>query len=108
VAYFSNSTEGEVLDAQCADCPLGHGWRNNTRPLFEVEDGTETGRGCPVQLVQSLFNYDQMAAGAEKLRSAMRMLIDDSGTCHTRAILVRDRDERREAEELRRGLDGPG
>ena len=58
MAYFANGSEGEVLHAQCADCPLGYGW-NDARQgkLFEREP---TPRQCPVQLAQMIHNYNQV------------------------------------------------
>jgi hypothetical protein len=65
MAYFSNSTEGETLEVQCCDCPLGPS-------------------GCPVHLVQLLYNYEQLCDGQEKLKEAMEILIDDKGVCQVR------------------------
>lgn len=42
MAYFSNSSEGEMLDEQCANCPLGE-------------------KACPVYAVQGIFNYKKEA-----------------------------------------------
>lgn len=69
MAYFPNATSGEVLDRQCADCPLGNG-------------------PCPVMGVQMLFNYDQCDDGQEKLRSAMSILVADDGTCQVRKQIL--------------------
>ena len=55
MAYFSNGTEGIVLDAQCSVCPVG---RNPDLP-------------CPVLLVQLAYNYEQVGEGQEKLREAI-------------------------------------
>ena len=38
MAYFSNGSEGEVFDEECAECILGE-------------------QPCPIFLVQSEFNY---------------------------------------------------
>lgn len=69
MAYFSNSSEGEVLDVQCYDCPLGGGC-------------------CPVLSVQMLYNYDQLEDGQEKLREAMELLVDDKGVCQVRKKIL--------------------
>lgn len=34
--------------------------------------------------VQSLFNYDQVDKGQEKLRQAINMLVNDKGVCNVR------------------------
>lgn len=62
MAYFSNATEGEYLDAQCARCQLAD-------------------KACPIVLVQARFNYDQLRKGNEKLQEAMEILIDKGGNC---------------------------
>ena len=41
MAYFSNGSEGMVFDDECMDCPAAF-------------------KTCPVSLVQSLYNYDQV------------------------------------------------
>jgi hypothetical protein len=69
MAYFSNGAEGEYLQRQCDSCPLGD-------------------KCCPVWSVQSLFNYDQMSAGQEKLREALTNLVDEKGDCQLRPLLV--------------------
>jgi len=56
MAYFSNGTDGEKLDAQCDTCPCGK-------------------KACPVFLVQMLHNYDQ--CDNPKLKAAMNLLIDE-------------------------------
>ena len=61
MAYFSNGTEGEILDEQCMDCPLGAGWNNlNQAKLFDLEP---TMRPCPVASVQFSYNYKQSPSG---------------------------------------------
>lgn len=68
MAYFSNGTEGMVLDEQCSRCPVG-------------EDS------CPIYGVQMLYNYDQLKKGNEDLKAAMAMLIDDRGRCQMLKVL---------------------
>jgi hypothetical protein len=65
MAYFSNGTEGIVLDNQCAVCPVG------THPDLP----------CPVLLVQLAYNYEQLGKGQDKLREAITYLVDEQGTC---------------------------
>lgn len=67
MAYFPNSTAGDVLDAQCGTCPLGDG-------------------PCPVLLVQLTYNYDQ--CDIQKLEEAMNILIDEQGKCRVREQIV--------------------
>ena len=69
MAYFPNGSSGEVLDMQCADCPLGDG-------------------PCPVALVQMTFNYDQCDDSEAKLRQAMTYLVNDEGTCEVRKQIL--------------------
>ncbi len=68
MAYFSNGSEGEILDRQCRLCL---GWDS----------------ACPIALVQMLYNYDQVDKGREKLRDAMSLLIDDDGVCQMKKQL---------------------
>ena len=61
MAYFSNGTEGDILDRQCAEC-LPHD-------------------PCPIAKVQVRFNYTQCKKGQEELRRCMNMLVDEEGQC---------------------------
>lgn len=70
MAYFSNGSEGAYLYNQCLDC------------IHYVED-----LGCPVALVQMLYNYDQMKEGNEKLREAMNLLINENGQCLMKPVI---------------------
>ena len=65
MAYFSNGSEGEILDIQCAECI----------------HADETAM-CPIALVQLEYNYDQCAKGQEKLRAAMEIPVDKNGKCN--------------------------
>ena len=69
MAYFSNSSEGFVLDEQCCEC--------------HIPDDVP----CPVLLVQTMYNYDQMKEGNEKLREAINQLIDEKGNCQMKLLL---------------------
>lgn len=68
MAYFSNSSDGEFLDIQCADC------------IHEDPDA-----GCPIALVQMMFNYDQI--GNNKLRDALNMLVSKDGICKMKPFI---------------------
>jgi hypothetical protein len=80
MAYFPNGSSGEVLDEQCFRCPLGE-------------------KPCPVLCVQMRYNYDQLDAGQEKLRTALSVLVDDSGICQVRKQIL-------EVVEVVQGSDG--
>lgn len=93
MAYFSNGSEGEVLDTQCSDCPLGYGWNNpQQRPLFEAPAEP---RPCPTALVQSLYNYEQIGPDGQrtKMSELMNLLVNERGECQTRKILLQIREE---------------
>jgi len=68
MAYFENGNQSEVLDEQCLTCPLGN-------------------HQCPVYTVQSLFNFDQMEGGNDKLRQCMIFLVDDAGVCQVKQLI---------------------
>ena len=68
MAYFPNASSADVLERQCEECPVGD--------------------QCPIAAVHFLFNYDQL--DQEKLREAMRILVDDEGTCQLRKELMRN------------------
>jgi hypothetical protein len=68
MAYFENGNKSKVLDKQCLTCPLGN-------------------YQCPVYTVQSLFNFDQMEEGNDKLRQSMIFLVDDAGVCQVKQLL---------------------
>ena len=91
MAYFPNSTAGDVLDQQCENCPLGYGW--NDPKQGKLFDDERPPKPCPVALVQLEYNYRQLDKGNELLRQAMTILIDDKGICQTRKLLVECRRE---------------
>lgn len=68
MAYFESGNKSKVLDKQCLTCPLG---------IYQ----------CPVYTVQSLFNFDQMEEGNDKLRQSMLFLVDDAGVCQVKQLL---------------------
>jgi hypothetical protein len=69
MAYFPNGSAGAVLEAQCADCPLGNG-------------------PCPVAGIQMLYNYDQLNDGQENLKDAMSLLVNEKGVCEVRKQIL--------------------
>lgn len=81
MAYFSNSTEGMVLDEQCEQC------------IHE-----DPGAGCPVAFVHLNFNYTQV--GNEDLRKAMTMLVNDRGICQMKPFLDKLRGPKPNDEQL--------
>ena len=68
MAYFENGNKSKVLDKQCLTCTLEN-------------------YQCPVHTVQSLFNFDQMAEGNDKLRQCMTFLVDDAGVCQVKRLI---------------------
>lgn len=70
MVYFSNGTEGMILDDQCSNCPVG-------------EDC------CPVYSIQMMYNYAQLNKGNEDLKVAMDLLINEKGKCQIREALKR-------------------
>ena len=72
MAYFPNGTSGEVLDAQCATCPVG----------------ADPDAPCPVLLVQLEYNYDQCSKGQEKLKEAMNLLVSEDGECRMKKVMM--------------------
>jgi len=71
MAYFSNSSEGAVLDKQCEECPL--------------EDYSD--KPCPVIIIQQLYNYDQLYKGNEQLKEAMNYLVNEKGICQIKLMV---------------------
>ena len=68
MAYFSNGTEGMVLDSQCAEC--------------KIPDDAP----CPILLVHQLYNYDQI--GNDLARSIMDDLVkNQTGKCEMKPLL---------------------
>ena len=69
MAYFANSTHGDVLDAQCDMCPLGE-----SLPL------------CPVKSCScGSIMYNWMTAG---LKEAMSLLVSELGQCMVGVKLI--------------------
>lgn len=87
MAYFPNSSAGEILDSQCNDCPLGWGWNNDKQTTLFPKD---VAKPCPVAWVQQYYNYDQCDAGQEKLRECLSSLVNDDGECQVRKLLAED------------------
>lgn len=55
MAYFSNGSEGEVFDEECAECRFGQ-------------------EPCPIFLVQSTYNYE--ACNNETARAILNGLVE--------------------------------
>ncbi len=74
MAYFPNGSSGEVLDAQCADCPVGKHEEHQ----------------CPVRLVQMLYNYDQFDKQGKRTQMSelMDVLVNDNGECQMRKQML--------------------
>ena len=71
MAYFSNGTEGEILDEQCAECSV-------------ADDAP-----CPVLWVQTTYNYSQIDKDGEPtlLSEAINCLVDEKGQCKMKVII---------------------
>lgn len=69
MAYYSNSTEGAVFYAQCAECV--HGMSEDIL--------------CPIAAVQSMFNYDQNRD--QNLKACLSMLVDQKKGCLMKPII---------------------
>lgn len=60
MAYFSNGSDGDILEAQCAKCKMGDG-------------------PCPIIGVHLTYNYEQI--GNELARKILDGLVDKDGIC---------------------------
>ena len=60
MAYFSNGSEGDVLDVQCSKCKYGQ-------------------LPCPIFWVQLTYNYE--ACNNKTAREILDYLINNDGTC---------------------------
>lgn len=71
MAYFSNGSEGAILDNQCAECPLGE-------------------KPCPIALAQQLFNYKQIDKNGERnvASEVLDTLINEHGICQMKPLFV--------------------
>lgn len=59
MAYFSNGSEGEVFDRQCAKCKYGE-------------------KPCPISAVQMIYNYD--AVNNDVASKILDSLVKPDGT----------------------------
>jgi hypothetical protein len=72
MAYFSNSCEGDTLDNQCAECPVG---KNPNAP-------------CPVLLAQLHWNYKQFTNGKpNEIADILNVLVDKNGVCQMKPLI---------------------
>jgi hypothetical protein len=71
MAYFSNGTEGMILDEQCLSCIC--------------EDDLAF---CPVHCLQCTWNYSQLDKGNEKIVEILNELIDENGICLVREAFI--------------------
>ena len=71
MAYFSNGSEGMVLDEQCAQCPVAN-------------DAC-----CPILYIQMTYNYKQLDSNGEETLASevMNCLVDENGTCQMKPII---------------------
>lgn len=69
MAYFSNSTDGELFCEQCSKCKYGE-------------------KPCPIALVQMEYNYD--ACNNEVATKILELLVKDDGTCEMRKMFKKD------------------
>ena len=60
MAYFSNSSEGDVFVAQCGRCKYGQS-------------------SCPIAFVQMMYNYD--AVNNAEATAILDALVKQDGTC---------------------------
>ena len=68
MAYFSNSSEGSVLDEQCLEC------------FMDIEEP------CPIAYVQMNWNYKQI--GNDMAREILNELVEDgSGDCRMKQAM---------------------
>lgn len=72
MAYFSNSTEGMVLDEQCCSCVL-----------FNAEYPSDL--WCPIAYVQMDYNYKQI--GNDLAREIINQLVNEEGECQLKPTL---------------------
>ena len=67
MAYFANSTEGEILNRQCGEC--------------RIPDDAP----CPVLMAQQIYNYVQV--DNENLKLCLRELVDIKGNCKMKPLI---------------------
>ena len=62
MAYFSNSSEGDILDQQCSKCKYGQ-------------------KPCPIAFAQMEYNYDQVKDKTETASKILNTLVSDKTGC---------------------------
>lgn len=73
MAYFSNGTEGMILDEQCLECRVG-----------AVE-----GLFCPVMFVQVEYNYKQLDDKGKRtmISELLNRLVNEKGECQMKMAI---------------------
>jgi formate hydrogenlyase subunit 6/NADH:ubiquinone oxidoreductase subunit I len=69
MAYFSNSTEGEIFDDQCSKCKYGQ-------------------ESCPIFAAQTLYNYD--AVNNKVATEILNTIVNEKGICMMRETFKKD------------------
>jgi hypothetical protein len=68
MAYYSNGSEGMVLDDQCGKCKYGQA-------------------PCPIAWVQTNYNYDQCNDKSGTATKILNDLVKPNGTCTMRELI---------------------
>ena len=69
MAYFSNGSDGEKFDNECATCKYGQ-------------------EECPIAYVQFEYNYE--ACNKPIARAILDTLVDNDGTCKMKQMFRKD------------------
>ena len=79
MAYFSNGSEGGLLDEQCGDC------------LINAQSIKHEGMMvyCPVHYIQMTYNYKQIGLRKRHklLREVMNILVNEYGNCQMKVCI---------------------
>lgn len=73
MAYFPNGSAGEILDNQCAECPLGK-------------------EPCPIAATHLFYNYDQFDKQGQPIQVAvdiLNTLVNKEGICQLKPMLAK-------------------
>ena len=69
MAYFSNSSEGDLFEKECSSCKYGL-------------------EACPIALVQMEYNYD--ACNNKTATDILEALVKNDGTCIMKSTFSKD------------------